>query len=126
VLHHDVTAKSAVLRAIRAQPCCKLLRLEKAGGDAHAARLTIFWKYVSQESEARQSAQRVQTSIEEAVAIDKNDRGSDKPPHPVGARAPADRRTQGPSSRAKENDTCSSRKPKGGKPTTNKGKRPGG
>ena len=67
-----------------------------------------------QESDAHQSAQRVQTGIEEAVTIDKNGRdGSDTPLHPVGARAPAHRRTQGPSSMEKEHDdTHSSRKPK--------------
>ena len=56
----------------------------------------------------------MQTSIEEAVTIDKDGDGSDTPPHPVGARAPAHRRTQGPaSSMEKEEDTFSSRKPKG-------------
>ena len=96
--------------------------LEKAGGDANAA--SNYLLEMRQESDARQSAQRVQTSIEAAVTIyiDKDDDGSDtRPPHPVGARAPAVRRTQGPSSMEKENDTRSSRKPKG-----RKGRRPRG
>ena len=93
--------------------------LENAGGDANAA--SDYLLEMRQESDAHQSAQRVQTSIEEAVTIDKNGDGSDTPPHPVGARAPAHRRTQGPSSMEKEHDTHSSRKPKG-----RKGKRPDG
>ena len=93
--------------------------LERVGGDANAA--SDYLLDMRQESDAHQSAQRVQTGIEEAVTIDKNGDGSDTPPHPVGARAPAHRRTQGPSSMEKEHDTHSSRKPKG-----RKGKRPDG
>ena len=94
--------------------------LEKAGGDANAA--SDYLLEMRQESDAHQmSAQRVQMSIEEAVTIYKDGDGSDTPPHPVGGRAPAHRRTQGPSSMEKGNDTHSSRKPKG-----RKGKRPDG
>jgi len=41
--------------------------LEKAGGDANAA--SNYLLEMRQESDARQSAQRVQTSIEAAVTI---------------------------------------------------------
>ena len=94
--------------------------LEKAGGDANAASSDYLLE-MRQESDAHRSAQHVQTGIEEAVTIHKDGDGSDTPPHPVGARAPAHRRTQGPSSMEKEHDTHSSRKPKG-----RKGKRPDG
>ena len=84
--------------------------LEKAGGDANAA--SDYLLDMRQESDAHQSAQRVQTGIEEAVTIDKNGDGSDTPPHPVGARAPAHRRTQGPSSMEKKTTRAPRESPK--------------
>ena len=47
--------------------------LKNAVGDANAA--SDYLLEMRQEREARQSAQRVQTSIEEAVTIDKDDDG---------------------------------------------------
>ena len=117
---HSQMVNNKVMEVAGVDASVAVSALEIAGGDANAA--SDYLLQMRQESDAHQSAQRVQTSIEEAVTIDKDGDGSDTPPHPVGARAPAHRRTQGPSSMEKENDTRSSRnKPKG-----RKGKRPDG
>lgn len=96
--------------------------LEEAGGDANAA--SDYLLEARQKSEARQSAQRAQASIEEA-AIDKGDGGSGKPPNSEGATTqmqPAG--GQEHKSSQKTNEKHSSKQPKR-KPMNNGKQAPG-